>query len=79
MLGALLVAVMASGCEGGSCKAVKSAINGLDGGQVRCVRPEDCPLSNNAAVCADTGEPSLPTQQCVRCEETECWLYACSE
>jgi hypothetical protein len=66
------------GCDGGPCKAKRSAIPGLDAGQVSCVRAEDCPLSSNVAVCADTGEPSLPTQSCVRCEETKCWLYACS-
>jgi hypothetical protein len=66
------------GCNGGSCPAVRSAILGLDAGQVRCDRAENCPRSSNAAICTETGEPNLPTQSCVRCEATLCWLYACS-
>jgi len=67
------------GCDGGPCKATASAILGLDGGQVICARPEDCPLTGSVAICADTGEPNLPTQSCVRCEQTLCVKYACSQ
>ena len=77
--GAFLAAVLLLGCDGGPCKATKSAVTGLDGGQVRCVRPEDCPLTGNLAICADTSEPNLPTQSCVRCEQTLCVKYACSQ
>ena len=78
-LAALLAAALLLGCDGGSCKATKSALTGLDGGQVRCVRPEDCPLTGNLAVCGDTSEPNLPTTSCVRCEQTLCVKYACSD
>jgi hypothetical protein len=78
VLRAILAGVLLLGCDGGPCKATVSAVTGLDGGQVRCVQPEDCPLSGNVAICADTGEPNLPTQACVRCEQTECVKYACS-
>ena len=74
----ILAGVLLLGCDGGPCKATVSAVVGLDGGQVRCVRPEDCPLSGNVAICADTGEPNLPTQSCVRCEQTLCVKYACA-
>jgi hypothetical protein len=77
--GAILAAALLLGCDGGPCKASVSAVTGLDGGQVRCVRPEDCPLTSNVAICADTGEPTLPTQSCVRCEQTQCVKYACSQ
>lgn len=43
------------------------------------MRPEDCPLTGNLAICADTSEPNLPTQSCVRCEQTLCVKYACSQ
>ena len=56
-----------------------SVVRGLDGGQLSCVRPEDCPLAGNLLVCADTGEPNLPTQACVRCEQAQCVKYACSQ
>ena len=76
---AILAALLLLGCDGGPCKATRSAITGLDGGQVRCSRPEDCPLTSNLAICADTGEPNLPTQSCVRCDETLCVKYSCSQ
>jgi len=76
---AFLAALLLLGCDGGPCKATKSAVTGLDGGQVLCVRPEDCPLTGNLAICADTSEPNLPTQSCVRCEQTLCEKYACSQ
>jgi hypothetical protein len=77
--GAILAGALLLGCDGGPCKATVSAVVGLDGGQVRCVRPEDCPLTGNLAVCADTGEPNLPTQSCVRCEQIQCVKYACAQ
>lgn len=76
---AILAAVLLLGCDGGPCKATTSAVTGLDAGQVRCVRPEDCPLTGNLAVCGDTSEPNLPTTSCVRCEQTLCVKYACSQ
>jgi len=75
----ILAAVFLLGCDGGRCNATVSAVTGLDAGQVRCVRPEDCPLTGNLLVCADTSEPSLPSQSCVRCEELLCVKYACPQ
>ncbi len=77
--GAILAGVLLLGCDGGPCKATVSAIVGLDGGQVRCAAPEDCPLTASVAICVDTGEPNLPTQTCVRCEQTRCMKYSCSQ
>ena len=77
--GAILAGVLLLGCDGGPCKASVSAVVGLDGGQVRCVAPEDCPLTGSLAICADTGEPNLPTQSCVRCAQTQCMKYSCSQ
>ena len=34
------------------------------------MRPEDCPLTGNTSICADTSEPNLPTQSCVRVRDT---------
>jgi hypothetical protein len=75
---AILAAVLLLGCDGGRCNATVSAVTGLDAGQVSCVRAEDCPLTANLLVCADSSEPSRPTQSCVRCEQTLCVKYACS-
>ena len=79
VLAAFLAAVLLLGCDGGPCKATTSAVTGLDGGQVRCVRPEDCPLTGNLAVCGDSSEPNLPEQSCVRCNQTLCVKYTCSQ
>jgi hypothetical protein len=76
-LAAFLAAVVFLGCDGGPCKATSSAVTGLDGGQVRCVRPEDCPLSENLLVCGDTSEPNRPNTACVRCEQTLCVKFVC--
>ena len=76
---AILAGALLLGCDGGPCKTTVSAVRGLDGGQVHCVRPEDCPLSGNLLVCADSTEPNLPTQACVRCEQTQCVKYVCSQ
>ncbi len=78
VLGAILAAVLLLGCDGGPCKATVSAVTGLDGGQVRCVAPEDCPLTGTVAICGDTGDPYLPTQACIRCDQSLCVKYACS-
>ena len=76
-LAAFLAAALLLGCDGGPCKATTSAVTGLDGGQVHCVRPEDCPLSGNLAVCGDTSEPNLRGTSCVRCEQSLCVKYSC--
>ena len=50
---------------------------GPDGGPLRCLAPEDCPLTGNILICVDTGEPNHLTQACVRCVETACVKDAC--
>jgi hypothetical protein len=75
VLSALLLGGLV-GCSGGPCLATRSAILGLDAGQVQCARPEDCPLSRNT-YCTETGDPYLPTQSCVRCETSLCWTFVC--
>lgn len=65
------------GCDQGRCNSTRSALLAPDGGQVICLRAEDCPLTGTLLVCVDTGEPNHLTPTCARCVENACVQDTC--
>jgi hypothetical protein len=76
-LGAILAGALLLGCDRGPCTSTRSVLRLPDGGPVRCLQPEDCPLTGNILICVDSGEPNHLTQGCVRCVETTCVSDVC--
>jgi hypothetical protein len=66
----VLLACALGGClKSDVCKSEQVAVSQADGGDFRCVVPEDCPRPSNVSICLTN---TTPEKSCVRCQDTRC-------